>query len=30
MDRRTLDEWIIHALAVVFRDERAEEGVDRR
>jgi hypothetical protein len=25
-----LDEWIIHALAVVFRDERAEEGVDRR
>jgi hypothetical protein len=27
---RHLDEWIIHALAVVFRDERAEEGVDRR
>jgi hypothetical protein len=26
---RHLDEWIIHALAVVFRDERAEEGVDR-
>jgi hypothetical protein len=29
MDRRTQDEWIIHALAVDFRDERAE-GVDRR
>ena len=28
MDRRTQDEWIIYALAVVFRDERAE-GVDR-
>jgi hypothetical protein len=28
--KKHLDEWIIHALAVVFRDERAEEGVDRR
>ena len=27
--KKHLDEWIIHALAVAFRDERAEEGVDR-